>query len=85
MEKRQIEIIQKDGVIEIHRSGELEQSYDFNRKCSPVATANMVAEIIFDCLWCDCIPAELHDHNDTRSYIGSYFERLDQRIDVEEE
>ena len=76
--KIELEITQENGFIRIYRNGEYEQGYDFNRDCSPIATANMVAEIIYDCLNCKNVkPKSLKDLNDSHAYRGSYFEGLD--------
>ena len=78
-------ITQKDGVVEIFRNGELEQIYDFNRWISSITSgtlsniglANMVAEIINDCLNCKSTTSALKDLNDKKAYRGTYFDYLD--------
>lgn len=86
MKKTQgIKITQKDGVIGIYRLGEMEASYHIDKivqrikddKMSAVALANMVAEIMNDCLNCKSAVATLEDLNDTKSYRGTYFEDID--------
>lgn len=80
-----MKITQKDGVIEIYRNDELEQIYDCNRWISSITSgtlsniglANMLAEIINDCLNCKSTTSELHDLNDKRAYRGTYFDYLD--------
>lgn len=85
MKKQQIKITQKDGVIGIYRLGEMEACYHIDKtvervkdgKISAVALANMIAEIIHDCLNCEKAVATLEDLNDTKSYRGTYFEDID--------
>ena len=83
MKKNSIKITQENGVVKIYRNGEYEKGYDFNRlgEFSPVGLANMVAEIINDCLNCKSATSTLHDLNDTRSYFGTYFENIDHFTD----
>lgn len=86
MKKAQgIKITQKDGVIGIYRLGELEACYHIDEtvqavkdgEMSAVALANMIAEIMYDCLNCKKAIATLEDLNDTKSYRGTYFEDID--------
>ena len=80
-----IKITQKDGVISIIRLGEVEATYHINKiaerikdeKMSSIALANMIAEIMHDCLNCKKAIATLEDLNDTKSYRGTYFEDID--------
>ena len=89
MKKQKIEITQQDGFIKISRNGEYEQGYNFTKsveriqdgKMSAVALANMIAEIMHDCLNCKTATATLKDLNDTASYRGTYFENIDQFTD----
>ncbi len=90
MKKTQgIKITQKDGVIGIYRLGELEACYHIDEtvkaiqdsEMSAVALANMIAEIMYDCLNCKKAVASLEDLNDTKSYRGTYFEDIDQFTD----
>lgn len=84
-----IKITQKDGVIGIYRLGELEAYYHIDEtvkavqtgEMSAVALANMIAEIMHDCLNCKKAIATLEDLNDTKSYRGTYFEDIDQFTD----
>ena len=85
MKKQKIEITQQDGTIGIYRSGELEAYYHIDDiaerikegKMSAVALANMIAEIMHDCLNCKTATATLKDLNDTKSYRGTFFESID--------
>ena len=90
MKKTQgIKLTQKDGVIGIYRLGEMEACYHMDKiverikddKMSAVALANMIAEIMHDCLNCKKAVATLEDLNDTKSYRGTYFEDIDQFTD----
>ena len=75
-----VKITQKDGVVQVREkySDDLLWTYDFNQKEKPsaVALANMVAEVINDCLNCKKATSELHDLNDTKSYYGTSFEYI---------
>ena len=75
---KKLNIQQKDGVVYIYEGDELQTTISLTRKdkMSEVALANMVAELIHDCLNCKNVKAELHDLNDTKSYYGTYFEYL---------
>ena len=85
MKKAKIEIIQKDGVITISRNGEVETRYNMDRaveliasgKMTSVGLANMIAEIMYDCLNCKSATASLKDLNETDAYQGTYFETID--------
>jgi hypothetical protein len=90
MKKTQgIKITQKDGIINIIRLDEVEAIYRINDvverikdgKMSSTALANMIAEIMHDCLNCKKAVATLEDLNDTKSYRGTYFEDIDQFTD----
>ena len=85
MKKTQgIKITQKDGIIGIVRLGEVEATYRINDvverikdgKMSSIALANMIAEIMCDCLNCKKAVATVEDLNDTKSYRGTYFEDI---------
>ena len=85
MKKAKIEITQKDGVITISRNGEVETRYNMDRtieliesgKMTSVGLANMIAEIMYDCLNCKSATASLKDLNETDAYQGTYFETID--------
>lgn len=90
MKKTQgIKITQKDGTIGIYRLGELEACYHIDEtvkaiqdgEMSAVALANMIAEIMCDCLNCKKAVATVEDLNNTKSYRGTYFEDIDQFTD----
>ena len=89
MNKQKIKITQKDGVISIHRLGEVECSYRVYEtvekiqtgQMSAVELANMIAEIMCDCLNCKKAVATVEDLNDTKSYRGTYFEDIDAFTD----
>ena len=84
-----IKITQQDGVISIIRLGEVEAQYHINGiverikddKMSSIALANMIAEIMCDCLNCKKAVATVEDLNDTQSYRGTYFEDIDHFTD----
>jgi hypothetical protein len=79
-----ISITQENGIVKIYRNEELEKSYDFNRNLTfengstVIGFANMIAEIINDCLNCKTATSSVTDLNDTKSYRGTYFEFIDQ-------
>lgn len=85
MKENKISITQKDGKIEISRNGELESRYHFDAtverikegKINAVALANMIAEIMCDCLNCKTASAALKDLNEMEQYRGTYFENID--------
>ena len=89
MKKQKIEITQKDGVINIARNSEVEKTIDLNRAIKnikdefmdEIGLANMIAEIIHDCLNCKSAVASLKDLNDKRQYFGTYFENIDYFTD----
>lgn len=80
-----LKITQKDGVIEVIYNNSVEHRWDINRvfenNITPVALANIVAEIMADCLNQKRVIASVHDLNATMSYNGTYFEFLDYRAD----
>lgn len=71
-------INQEDGFITIIRNGDEEHCIDINSTfsrikggdTSPVAIANWIAEMLYDCLNCKTASCEIYDLNDTRSYFG---------------
>ena len=83
--KNIININQKDGIVAISRNDELECTYDFNRTFAAIKDgdmdvirfANMIAEIMHDCLNVKTAVAYLHDLNDRRQYLRTYFETID--------
>ena len=85
MKTNKISITQKDGIIEISRNGELESIYRIDRtydrikdgEMSLVGLANMIAEIMHDCLNCNTASATLKDENEKDQYTGTYFESID--------
>ena len=83
MKKNKIKITQENGIVRIYRNGEYEKGYDFNqaKELTPVGLANMIAEIINDCLNCKSVSSSVQDLNDTKSYYGTYFENIDRFTD----
>lgn len=87
--KQKIEITQKDGVITISRNNEVESIYHidkvFNRvqkgEMTPIGLANMIAEIMHDCLNCKKAVSKLKDLNESDQYLGTYFENIDYFTD----
>ena len=80
-----LKITQKDGVIDVIYNNCVEHRWDINKvfenNLTPVRLANMVAEIMADCLNQKRVIASVHDLNATLSYNGTYFEFLDYRAD----
>lgn len=89
MKTNKISITQKDGIIEISRNGELESIYRIDKtydrikdgQMREVALANMIAEIMCDCLNCKTASATLKDENARDQYKGTYFESIDHLTD----
>lgn len=75
----ELEITQEDGIISVYKDNELQYSINMNRKnkMSEIALANMIAELIHDCINCKTATAKLKDLNDTHSYYDTYFARID--------
>lgn len=89
MKKNKIGIVQKDGVITISRNNEVETRYQLDKVVSSIQSgemtsiglANMIAEIMHDCLNCKSAAASLKDLNETDQYNGTYFESIDSFTD----
>ncbi len=83
---RHINIEQKDGTIRCYVNGELEYTYDGNfivervkeGYMNGINVANLIAEIMHDCLNCKTATAELHDLNEAGNYHDyTYFSSFD--------
>lgn len=82
---RKIKLTQENGIISAHINDELEYTFDANfiiervteGHMDSIGLANIIAELIHDCLNCRTASASLHDANDTKSYRGTYFEWFD--------
>lgn len=89
MKKQKIEITQKDGVVKISRNGTVEKIYYIERvvdrikteKMTTIGLANMIAEIMHDCLNCKSAVSTLKDLNESDQYFGTYFENIDYFTD----
>lgn len=85
MKTNKISITQKDGKIKISRNGEIESIYHIDKtaerikegKMTDITLANMIAEIMHDCLNCKTASATLKDENEKDQYCGTYFEGID--------
>lgn len=76
---KELRIEQKDGYVNVYENDELQVSYNFTKheRMSHIALANIIAELLFDAVNCiDARVTNLHDCNDTHSYMGTYFESL---------
>jgi hypothetical protein len=89
MKKQKITITQEDGVITISRNNEVESLYHIDKvveriksdEMSTIGLANMIAEIMHDCLNCKSATAALKDLNEKDQYFGTYFENIDSFTD----
>ena len=87
--KNKISITQQEGVIKISRNDELETTYNIAGLVEDIkkgdtnaqGLANMIAEIMCDCLNCKTASAALHDLDDLKQYFGTYFENIDSFTD----
>ena len=88
MKKQKIEITQENGTIKVYRNGTYETGYDINYivklireredvQATGINLANMIAEIMNDCLNCKSASSSLKDLNDKKAYQGTYFESID--------
>ena len=86
---RKIKLTQENGLICGYINDELEYTFDANfiiervteGHMNSIGLANIIAELIHDCLNCKTASASLHDANDTKSYRGTYFEYFDYRTE----
>lgn len=89
MKKQKITITQENGVITISRNNEVESMYHIDKvveriksdKLSTIGLANMIAEIMHDCLNCKSASSTLKDLNEKGQYFGTYFENIDHFTD----